>query len=415
MAENKISTSVAIVVVVIVAVVASVGTYFLAGGGPTGADVEELQAKIDELESELKLYENLSDQDIAYKANETPYEILIEREAKEYQWTDTVRFKTDPPWTIGISTIVMGIPWCQQWIAVAEKVADSTPWIEKIVHVNAEGDVSKQVSDVQNLVTMAKQGEIDGIIVDAGSVSAFNRTFEDAWNDGIPIIVAKNAVDMDYQYLVSNIIGHNWTYGYKGMKWLCEYLGGEGEIIMVKGIKGYPKSDSRDIGAYAALEEYPNVKVVAEDYGEWTYSTSKDVFRDMYAANPEFDGLWASGGQGNLGAMDMMDEMGVDYSDIPMSGELYNGFLEKVVEKGMPAVACGDRCDGSGIAMHLMMKTLTGWPVPKLMFWPCQAASTDGYYEANLADYYNPDLPEGAFFPCILSDEEIIEAIGEMR
>ena len=57
--------------------------------------------------------------------------------------------------------------------------------------------------------------------------------------------------------------------GYNIAKALFDSMGGEGQIFVVQGLLGNTASNARYEGLQKALEEYPNIEVVADDTANW--------------------------------------------------------------------------------------------------------------------------------------------------
>ena len=57
--------------------------------------------------------------------------------------------------------------------------------------------------------------------------------------------------------------------GYNIAKALFDSMGGEGQIFVVQGLLGNTASNARYEGLQRALEEYPNIEVVADDTANW--------------------------------------------------------------------------------------------------------------------------------------------------
>lgn len=77
----------------------------------------------------------------------------------------------------------------------------------------------------------------------------------------------------------------------RGRKWLCEELGGEGNIVCLDGMAGLSSAVLRMQGAQDAFAEYPGINVIASEYADWDYATAKPVMENLLAAYDDIDGI----------------------------------------------------------------------------------------------------------------------------
>ena len=70
-------------------------------------------------------------------------------------------------------------------------------------------------------------------------------------------------------------------------------MGGEGQIFVVQGLLGNTASNARYEGLQKALEEYPNIEVVADDTANWNTDEALGSGRNL--AGPSTP-TWAASG-----------------------------------------------------------------------------------------------------------------------
>jgi ribose transport system substrate-binding protein len=342
---------------------------------------------------------------------DTAYSLTMEKHA----WLDWFHnapkiheYKKDPPYSIGYITSWRGDMWQEVNIAEFTREVDRSPIITEMVHMDSAGSVDTQINNLKNMFTMWKGGALHGICVDPLDPFALNDTIEEIYDAGCPIILFNDAADTTkYTSVVSD---DPWTFGTQGAEWLAQELGGKGEIFFFRGLKGYPIDNARSGGALSVLENYPDIKVTAIDYGEWSYDKAKKIFTDMVAAHPKFDGIYSVGGQMSEAIVDAMLELDIDPSPFPHASEDENGFMQKSIDLGFPAFASCHPSIVSAISVKLMEMALQGYPVIKAYFFPTPVITADQF-----KDYVRPNVPTGVFVSTPLSDEEIntaFEAAG---
>jgi ribose transport system substrate-binding protein len=342
---------------------------------------------------------------------DTAYSLTMDKHSWLDWWHNAPKiheYRKAPPYKIGYITSWRGDMWQEVNIAEFTREVKRSPLIEDFVHMDSAGSADTEISNLKSMFTMWKAGDLSGILVDPLDPYAMVDTIEEIYDAGCPIIMFNCTADTTkYTSFVSD---DPWTFGTQGAEWLVKQLNGKGQIFFFRGLKGYPIDNARSGGALSVLENYPDVKIAAIDYGDWSYDKAKKIFTDMVAAHPTFDGIYSVGGQMSEAIVDAMLEMGMDASKYAHASEDENGFLQKSIKYNFPAFASCHPSIVSAIAVILMQMTLQGYPVPKAYFFPTPVITSDQFKE-----YVRPNVPTGVFVYTPLSDEEVnaaFEAAG---
>jgi len=88
-------------------------------------------------------------------------------------------------------------------------------------------------------------------------------------------------------YYVTWITASDEIAGYTVAKGLFEKVGSAGEFIHIEGQPGNSASDLRNVGVDKALAEFPNIKMVARQPGNFNRSESRAVMDDLLIAHPD--------------------------------------------------------------------------------------------------------------------------------
>lgn len=316
------------------------------------------------------------------------------------QWSAVGQYKKEPPYTIGWSINNAGISWRTEYIEEFNQQAKRYgDLIEETIILNADSDVNKQIADIEDL--LAKK--VDAIVIDPQSPTALVPVVEKAYQSGIPVIIVNDQIETD-QYTAFVSVDH-FDFGRVGAEWLVKAMGGKGNLVVLDGIAGMGVAVARWEGAKSVFDKYPDIKVVAHEYASWSYDQGKIATQNILAAQPQIDGVWSSGGDMTLGAVDAFLE--VNRPLIPMSGEALNGYVKKWVElkaQGFSSVAPYMPTWLSASALDMAVKALIGFPVPKDTIYP-----TPTYYEEDLESIVRPDLPDSYWLGSLLPDDVIKE------
>ena len=98
--------------------------------------------------------------------------------------------------------------------------------------------------------------------------------------------------------------------GYNIAKALFDSMGGEGQIFVVQGLLGNTASNAR-YEASEALEEYPNIEVVADDTANWNTDEALALVETWLTQYPDVGGIWCANDNMATGALQALDAAGL--------------------------------------------------------------------------------------------------------
>ncbi len=176
----------------------------------------------------------------------------------------------------------------------------------EVITVDAKGDTATQVSQVQDLITQ----DIDAFIyIPAGAAAATVPT-RLAKAEGIPVI----NVDRFPETEPGNtfIAGESKNSAYEVCKYIIEKAGGAGEMVIIHGQKGTTPEVDRYEGCKRAIDEYPEVKLVAQQWTEmWSPNEGFQVAQNMLQAHPNTKIIFAQADAMAMGAAKAADVAGL--------------------------------------------------------------------------------------------------------
>ncbi len=305
----------------------------------------------------------------------------------------------DGPYRIAFSNGFSGNSWRAMAIAALEAEAAATPDIAEFVTVDGQGDINKQVNDIEGLINQ----QFDAILVIANSGSAVAPILRDATSEGIVTAPFNLPVD-----------GTDWsTYvgtdpqkkGASLGKWLSDALGGTGKIVALGGLPGNGYTAAGWAGAQEAMAE--GIEVLAFRDAYWEEDRAKVIMADLIAAYPEIDGIWCDGAQVGAGAIKALLDAGRPL--VPVTGDDYNGMLKlfdehKSSQPGFDIGLMSEPTWQGVFAMRAAVSLLKGEAVPKQQILEPQIITA-----ANYQDYIRPGLPDGVFTDTSLTDDQLRE------
>ncbi len=181
-----------------------------------------------------------------------------------------------------------------------------------VTHVvqTCEGSSEKQLNDIKALV--AKTGADVVFCVDPNEspdVVPIAKALEEA---GVYFITFWNKPDevnvSDYPHWVSHITFDGVNGGYFIAKELFKTFKtpNKGKILALQGKLANAAHIERWEGLYKALEEFPEVELVAYDTAQWERAKAFEIMSSMLVAHPDVDGVWAANDNMAMGALEAL-------------------------------------------------------------------------------------------------------------
>jgi ribose transport system substrate-binding protein len=207
---------------------------------------------------------------------------------------------------IGFSQGTMESSWRVNMVEGNVKYAEANlPDVDLIV-TNGENQASKQVSDVESLLA---QG-VKVLIISPVTADALTPVVAQAMGAGVPVVTLDRKVNTD---VTLHIGADNVLIGETAGKFVCETLGGEGNVIEIQGTAGASATVDRHDAFHRVLaEECPNVKVVADQVANYVREPAIKFMEDMLQrfGPGEIDLVYAHNDDMALGAVTALEAAG---------------------------------------------------------------------------------------------------------
>jgi ribose transport system substrate-binding protein len=173
-----------------------------------------------------------------------------------------------------------------------------------VVVTDAHHDVSKQISDVEDMI----QQKIDILLVNPTDTAGIQSAVTSAHNAGVVVV----AVDANASGPVDSFVGSkNVDAGQMACEYLAKAIGGSGEVAILDGIPVVPILE-RVKGCRAALEKSPNIKIVDVQNGKQERASALSVTENMIQAHPNLKGVFSVNDGGSMGALSAIEASGKD-------------------------------------------------------------------------------------------------------
>lgn len=250
---------------------------------------------------------------------------------------------------------------------------------------SAGDDAQNQINELRNMISQ----KYDIILVNAADSNTLKPVLEEAADEGIVVVSYDNRVEGDNLYT----IGIDETkYATQQAEWMCETLGGKGNIYLIRGLEGSYNDNIRYECWTNVLSKYPDIHVIAEGYGGWDAGTTSQLMNDLLSANPdvEVNGIIQQG-HGEVAMTEALVQHNIDPSTVAMTGEYTNGFFRVISEYKINAFIEGLPCYLPAAALDIGIKVVNGENVElNTVFDPpvIDAADAPSMYQSNLPDTF---------------------------
>lgn len=287
----------------------------------------------------------------------------------------------------GKKTIGVSMPEFQSLFYVAAvdgmKKAAADEGYELVV-LNANGNSSQQVNQVQNLVTQ----QVGAVIFAMQDATAGAAGVAEAKGANIPVI----AIDQRPQGDVATFIGSD---SIKASTELCDFLAkqmaGKGNLAIIKGVLGSSTEIERSKGCGSVLEKNPGIKVVSTTNADWDENKAYNVAQDVLTANPDLQAIFAQNDGMALGAAKAAAQAGRTNLKI-VSVDGFPQVYDAIQSGQVLATMSQEPYQMGELAVRNAIKAINGegGSVEKEQLQPTVLVTKENLDEARSAGYYGP-------------------------
>jgi ribose transport system substrate-binding protein len=191
-------------------------------------------------------------------------------------------------YVIGVSNTHIGNSWREEFVCSIKAEALASGLVSRVVLANREAGPAEQIADLRTLMSAG----VDALIINPSDGKALNGVIKQAVERGIIVIAADQPVTAPEAYVVTS---DGPGYGRIGAEWLFKQLHGKGSIVEMRGIDGTPGDAARKTGFDEAWKKYPDVKIAATTFMDWSNEKAAQQMTALLASGKQFDGVWTSG------------------------------------------------------------------------------------------------------------------------
>lgn len=272
---------------------------------------------------------------------------------------------------IAVSNSYIGNEWRVEMINFMQAYVEKNLKGKVALTVNNSGtDPQKQIAVIGDMIS----DKVDAILVNPSSDTALDPILEEAAKQGILVVAFDQPVTAPSAYTVTVDFT---KIGQIHAEWLAKTLGGKGNVVINRGVAGFPADTNMNKGMTEVLAKYPDIKVVGEVFGKWDNAVSQQELTKVLTAQPKVDGILNQ--YGTYGALQAL--LNLNRPLVPMSGQGENGWRMAMLQykdQGLQGVSAGDPAVIGAYALKIAYEILEGkGPADKKVDVPVPTVTTE--------------------------------------
>ena len=299
---------------------------------------------------------------------------------------------------LGVSMYTLGAPYFAAQEQTAEKVAEELGM--DYASTNAQGDMNKQLSDVEDLLA---QG-IDLLILNPLDPQGLIPATMSAKEAGVPVVIMDSSID-ESAYYVTTVQSNNLRNGELVGEEIADQMSGTPiRMALISGAKGNPVGKERRQGVFRGIIEQQlrsegsaGFDIVTQGWGNWAHEGGLDAMEDILTAFPDINVLLTENDSMALGALEAIEATGKSHANSE-AGESDNILVVAAADGQKEALALIQEGEYFATGMNdpaLVARTAVEVGVdylqgergfPNKTYTPAVAITAE-----NVDEYYNPD------------------------
>jgi ABC-type sugar transport system substrate-binding protein len=247
-----------------------------------------------------------------------------------------------------------------------------------VIVTDAQGQMSKQVSDVEDLIAR----RVDAIFLPPQQFEGIKPALDGAKSAKIPVFLldreAVGTAGTDYvTFIGSNFVEE----GRRAGDWVVQNTGGKAGVVILEGTAGASVARDRNQGFMDAIKNSPNIKILASQPADFVRANGQKVMENLIQAHgKDITVVYAHNDEMALGAIQALKSAGMnpgkDVLVVSVDGQ--KTALEAIMAGDMNVtVECNPRF--GPIAFDTYEKFMKGEQIPPKIIVP------DKFYDKNNA------------------------------
>ncbi len=197
--------------------------------------------------------------------------------------------------------------------------------------INTAGSASEQANDIEDLIAI---NQIDALVILPFESDPLTEPVASVKERGIFVTVVDRGLSRTGIEDVY-VAGNNTALGRVSAEYIIERLGGEGNIVVLRGIP--TTIDNERFDAFMAEIEGTNINVLDSQYANWNRDDGFEVMQDFLTRFPEIDAVWAQDDDIAIGVIEALRQAGREDELFVVGGAGMKEMVKRVMD-GDPLV-----------------------------------------------------------------------------
>lgn len=249
----------------------------------------------------------------------------------------------------------------------------------ELMFVDGQQEQENQIKAIRTFI--AQQVDVIGVspVVETG----WESVFQEAKDAGIPIILVDRRANVPEDLYAVRLGSDFAEEGRNAARVMVKLLNGKGNIVEISGTVDSAPATDRYNGFREILENYPGIKIIASETGDFTRARGREVMADLLQRyGSQIDALYAHNDDMAIGAIKAIEAYGLKPgTDIKIVSidAIRDAFKAMIEGKLNATVECNPLLGHK--FFELALKVANGEPVPKWI-----PSDESIYYPENAAE-----------------------------
>ena len=243
---------------------------------------------------------------------------------------------------------------------------------------DAQGDVGKQLSQLQNFIA---QG-VDAIVMNPVDTSATPRMTKLATEAGIPLVYVNRQPEEQLPEGVIYVGSDENVSGKLQAEEIARLLNNEGKIVIMMGELATNAATLRTEGVEKVAAQHEGMEIVEKQTANWQRNEAIDLMNNWLVSGIEMDAIAANNDEMAIGAIIALQQAGRDPKELVIAGvdATPDGLAE--VARGNLDVTVFQDARGQGRAVvDSSVSLINGEPVDTYVMVPFELVTPENYKE----------------------------------
>lgn len=192
------------------------------------------------------------------------------------------------------------------WWAAQTKARLEAAYPNLQIVINTAGSPGEQADDIEDLIAINR---IDALVILPFESDPLTEPVASVKDRGIFVTVVDRGLSRPGIEDVY-VAGNNTVMGQVSAEYIIERLGGEGKIVVLRGIP--TAIDNERFDAFMELVAETNIEVLDSRYANWNRDDGFIVMQDFLTRFPVIDAVWAQDDDIALGVVEALRQAGRD-------------------------------------------------------------------------------------------------------